>query len=117
LEADIKEYEDQIVILEKNITYVDEKIENKKIEFALQEKGTPEYDLGKLDLKILNKEKSKDYRNIKSLKSKIKTNKMDIKFNNNKIESIESDIKRQQEVIEEKENIVDELIQKKENIR
>ena len=116
-EVDIQECNASIFEVEGDIVRLNETIELKKTAFSSLVKGTPEYDEGKKGLKELEKEKSKYFREIKSLKGKIKSKEMDIKSAKNTIADYDVDLKRQQLVIQEKEKIVDQLTKKKEGIQ
>lgn len=115
-EVDIQEYEAGISDVKKDIDRLDESIEAKKLSFSQLTKNVPEYDVEKAELKNLNREKSKDFGKIKSLKNKVKGREMDIKKSKQKIAKNEQRIADQQKVIDEKEQIVDQLEKKKENI-
>lgn len=116
-EVDIQEYEAGIRGGESDIKRLEETIDTRKIAFALLTKGTPEYDAGKGELKNLAKEKSKNFSKIKSLKSKIKSKEMDIKSLKGKIAQNEIQLNKQQLVIEEEQQIVEQLEQKKAGIQ
>ena len=116
LEVDIQESESGITEVENDINHLDEKITAKKEAFSLMTKSSPEYDAAKTELKDLSKEKSKNFSKIKGLKGKIKSKKMDIKSLKNKIAANELEITRQLTVIDEKNQIVEKLKQKKEEI-
>lgn len=117
LEVDIQETEAEIVGIESDIKRLDEKIAAQKITFSGLKKGTPEYDTGKSEQKDLAKEKAKYFNKIKSAKSKIKSKQMDIKSLQTKIAMNDAKITTQQTVIQVKEQIVQDLIQKKESIQ
>ena len=72
-ESDIQEYNAGIYEVESDIVRLNENLELNKAAFALLLKGTPEYDAAKKELKELGKGKSKYFREIKSLKGKIKS--------------------------------------------
>lgn len=116
-ESNIQEYNASIFALENDIVRVNEIINLKKVSFSTMLKGTPEFDEAKKELKVLEKEKSGYFREIKSSKGKIKSKEMDIKSAKNKIEKNDIDLKRQQLVIQEKEAIVSQLVKKKEGIQ
>lgn len=116
-ESDIQKFNAGIFEVENDIVRVNEIITLKKTAFSAMLKGTPEFDEAKKELKVLEKEKSGSFREIKSLKGKIKSKEMDIKSANNKIEKNKQDRKKQQLVIKEKEEIVDQLVKKKEGIQ
>ncbi|MDP2890821.1 MAG: hypothetical protein Q8P34_17875 [Bacteroidota bacterium] len=116
-ESNIQEYNANIFALENDIVRVNEIINLKKVSFSTMLKGTPEFDEAKKELKVLEKEKSGYFREIKSSKGKIKSKEMDIKSAKNKIEKNEQDRKNQRLVIQEKENIVDQLVKKKAGIQ
>jgi hypothetical protein len=116
-ETDIQEYNAGIFEVENDIVRLDETITLKKTAFSTLLKGTPEYDAGKKELKELGKEKSKYFGEIKSLKGKIKSKELDIKSAKNKIAENDLSMKKQQLVIQEKEQIVAQLIKKKEGIQ
>jgi chromosome segregation ATPase len=103
--------------VENDIVRVNEIITLKKTSFPAMLKGTPEFDEAKKELKLLEKEKSACFREIKSLKGKIKSKEMDIKSAKNTIEKNELDRKKQQLVIQEKKQLVGPLVKKKEGIQ
>lgn len=116
-EVDIQEYQAGIVDLESDIRRLDENIGTKKRALSHLKKKSPDYDTAKDEIKELAKEKSKNFSKIKSFKSKIKSKQADIKSIQNKI--VQNDLKsaRQRTVIDEKEQIVEQLVQKKEAIQ
>lgn len=116
-ETDIQEFNAGIFEVENDIVRLDENITAKKIAFATLTKKTPEYDLAKKELKDLEKEKSKYFNKIKSLKSKIKSKEMDIKSAKAKITQNDIQLNKQQLVIAGKQQIVDQLQEKKEAIQ
>jgi hypothetical protein len=116
-ESDIQKYNAGIFEVESDIVRVDDIIEQKKTEFSSQLKDTPEYDAGKKGLKESEKEKSKYFREIKSLKGKIKSRELGIKDSKKKISENEHRVVKQQKVIEDKQEIVDQLNKKKEGIQ
>lgn len=116
-ESDIQEYNAGIFEVENDIVRLDETIELKKTAFSSLLKGTSEYDGAKKELKELEKGKSKYFKEIKSLKGKIKSIELDIKSAKNNIAVNDQDLKKQQMVIQGKEQIVDQLIKKKEGIQ
>jgi hypothetical protein len=116
-ETDIQEFNAGIFEVENDIVRLYEKITAKKDTFATLTKKTPEYEEAKKELKELGKEKSKYFNKIKSFKSKIKGKELDIKSAKNKIAENESKIVAQQKVIQDKEQIVLQLIAKKEGIQ
>lgn len=115
-ESDIQECNAGISETENDITRLNETIELKKVAFSTVTKDTPEYDAGKKELKELEKEKSKYFKQIKSLKGKIKSKELDIKSAKNQISDNDRDLKKQKSVIQGKEQIVDQLKSKKEGI-
>lgn len=116
-ESDIQKSNARIFEVENDIVRVNEIITLKKTSFSAMLKGTPEFDEAKKELKVLEKEKSACFREIKSMKGKIKSKEMDIKSAKNKIEKNEQDRKKQRLLIQEKENIVDQLAKKKAGIQ
>jgi len=116
-EADIQEFNAGIFEVESDIVRLDENITAKKITFATLTKKTPEYDAAKSELKQLAKEKSKYFNQIKSFKNKITTKELDIKSAKSQIAENESKAAAQQKVIQDKEQIVLQLISKKEGIQ
>lgn len=116
-ETDIQEYNAGIFEVESDIVRLDENITAKKITFATLTKKTPEYDAAKSELKELAKEKSKYFNKIKSFKNKITTKELDIKSAKSQIAENESKAAAQQKVIQDKEQIVMQLITKKEGIQ
>lgn len=116
-ESDIQEYNAGIFGVENDIVRLNETIELKKTAFSSLTKGTPEYDGAKKELKDLEKGKSSYFKDIKSFKGKIKSKELDIKTAKNNIANNETNLKKQQLVIQGKEQIVDQLIKKKEGIQ
>lgn len=116
-EVDIMEYEAGIVDVQSDIRRLDESIGIKKRALSEQRKDSPNYDADKAGLKELAKEKSKNFKKIKSLKSKIKSKQADIKSIKSKIFQNDLKLVRQRTVIDEKEQNVEQLIQKKEAIQ
>ena len=116
-EADIQEYNADIVEVENDIKRLDETIETKKAEFALLTKDSPDYAMNKTKLKELSREKSKNFSKIKSIKGKIKSKEMDIKSLKGKIAQNEIQLNKQQLVINDRLQIVGELEQKKVGIQ
>ncbi|MFY9152023.1 MAG: hypothetical protein WAO52_08415 [Prolixibacteraceae bacterium] len=115
-EVDIQEYEAEIKGVENDIARMEELIAEKKLTFSTLPKDDPAYDLTKLALKDLAKSKSKSFKSIKSIRSKIKSKEMDIKSSKTKIAQDEVKILAQQKIIEEREKIVQDLELKKERI-
>jgi hypothetical protein len=116
-ESDIQKYNAGIFEVESDIVRLDDIIEQKKTEFASLIKDTPEYDAGKKGLKESEKEKSRYFREIKSLKGKIKSKELGIKDSKKKIAENEHRVVKQQKVIEQKQEIVEQLNKKKEGIQ
>lgn len=116
-EVDIQKYNTNIYESESDLARLDNSIESQKYSLASLEKKTPEYENGSKTLKSLKQDQSKAYKNITNNKKRIKSAQSDIKSYKNKIYNNEMKEIKQQSVIEEKEAIVDQLIQKKENIR
>ncbi len=116
-ESDIQEYEASILEIQNDIKQLDESNEAKKLIFAGLTKEDAQYDYTKGVLKDIKKEKSKNFRKIKSLKAKIKSKELDIKKAKSNIVENDIKVKDQQKVIEDKEAIVDKLEEKKENIK
>ncbi|MFA5328142.1 MAG: hypothetical protein WC384_10145 [Prolixibacteraceae bacterium] len=116
-ESDIQEYEAGILEVQNDIKRLEESNEAKKLILAGLTKDDAEYDYTKGVLKDIAKEKSKNFRKIKSLKGKIKSKELDIKKAKSNI--VDNDIKvtDQQKVIEDKESIVEKLEDKKNNIK
>lgn len=113
-ESDIQEYNAGIFEVENDIVRLDESITANKATFATLTKKTPEYKIAKTELKELSNEKSKYFKQIKSLKGKIKSKELDIKSSKNKIAANDLKMEAQQKVIQEKEQIVMQLNEKKE---
>lgn len=78
-----------------------------------QDKKSVDYDVLKKELKELSKDKKKYYNKIKSTKTKIKSKDLDIAASKNKIERNNVQAAKQEEIIIEKQKIVDQLIEKK----
>ena len=116
-ETDIQEAKSEIALSEADNVRMDENITTKKIAFEALIKKTPEYDAAKKELKDLEKVKSKNFNNIKSQNSKIKSKEMDIKSSNEKINQNDLQAKKQQLVISDKQKIVDQLVEKGNAIR
>ncbi|MDO8928416.1 MAG: hypothetical protein Q7W54_05445 [Bacteroidota bacterium] len=116
-ESDIQKSNARIFEVENDIVRVNEIITLKKTSFSAMLKGTPEFDEAKKELKALEREKSGCFREIKSLKGKIKSKEMDIKSAKNTIEKNELYRIKQQLVIQEKEQLVGPLVKKKEGIQ
>ena len=116
-ETDIEECHAEIKSIETDIARLEENVSTKKIAFEAMSKSSPEYEPAKKELKDLSKNKSKYFDKIKSSKSKIKSREMDIKTAKNKITQNDNDEKKQQEVIDGKQKIVDQLVEKKNNIQ
>ena len=116
-ESDIQEYNASIFETENDVVRVDDIITLKKTAFSLLVKETLEYDAAKKELKELEKQKSKYFRQIKAFKGNIKSKELGIKSAKKKIAENEVKVGKQQQVIEEKELIVEKLMQKKEGIQ
>lgn len=116
-ESDIQEYNAGIFEVESDIVRLDESITANKTRFATLTKKTPEYYAAKTELKELAKGKAKYFKQIKSLKGKIKSKELDIKSAKNKIAENDLKMEEQQKVIQEKEQMVMQLIEKKEAIK
>lgn len=115
-EVDVHEYAAEIKGVENDIARTDEIVAEKKFAFSTIAKDDTAYDVAKLALKDLAKTKSKSFKSIKSLRSKIKSKEMDIKSSKSKIARDEVKVISQQKVIEEREQIVRDLELKKERI-
>lgn len=116
-ESDIQEYNAGIFEVESDIVRLDESITANKATFATLKKKTPEYKIAKTELKELSNEKSKYFKQIKSLKGKIKSKELDIKSSKEKIAANDLKMEEQQKVIKEKEQIVMQLVEKKEALK
>ena len=116
-EADIQEYNAGIFEVENDIVRLDETITLKKTAFSTLTKGTPEFDAAKKELKNLEKQKSKYFGESKSKKGKIKSKELDIKDAKTQIADNEVYLAKQRTVIQDKEQIVEKLKQKKEGIQ
>lgn len=116
-ESDIQKFNAEIFEVENDIVRLNETIELRKTAFPSLIKGTLEYDAAKKELKELEKGKSRYFREIKSLKGKIKSKELDIKSAKTNITENELDLKKQQIIIQEKEQVVEQLNKKKEGIQ
>lgn len=116
-EVDIQEYNANIAGVENDIKILDQKIESVKTTFSLLSKEDLNYETSKAELKELQKQKSKSFKKIKSMKGRIKSNEGDIKSSKGEIAQNDLRLKRQQLVIDEKESIVEQLEKKKAGIR
>jgi len=117
MEVDIKEYESDMKSLESDIKFLEGKISAQNQLLLSSAKGSTEYAAAKSSVRDLNKEKSKSFSKIKSLENKIRTKKSDIKDAEDKIFSDDKNAAKQKPVVEEKQKIVDLLVQKKEAIQ
>lgn len=116
-ESDIQEYQDEIPGIQNDIKRVEDIIETKKPAFSQMTKESPGYDEMKTNIAEFQRDKSKNYKKIKALNKKIKSRKLDIKSANRKIHKNEQRVEDQQKVIAEKELIINQLEQKKDNIK
>jgi hypothetical protein len=116
-ESDSMEFENEVLEIQGGIKVMDESIQTKKTALVSEKKGTENYDRIKSELKDMDKEKSKNFNKIKSLKSKIKSKGLDIKSAKSTITELEKKMEIQRTVIAEKEQIVEQLVQKKDEIK
>lgn len=116
-ESDIQEYNAGIFELENDIVRLNDTITAQKVMLATLMKKTPEYDVAKKQLKGLEREKSKLFSQVKSLKGKIKSKEQDIRSARDKITENEMKLVRQRQVIQEKELVVEKLNNKKNDIQ
>jgi len=112
-ETIIDELNAEIETIESDISRLNEIMSEKKLVMEKQDKKSADYDVLKKELKELSKDKKKYYNKIKSTKTKIKSKDLDIAASKNKIEHNNAQAAQQEEIIIEKQKIVDQLIDKK----
>ncbi|MGE5429244.1 MAG: hypothetical protein ACM3O8_15225 [Methylococcaceae bacterium] len=112
----IQEYKAKITQLQKDSTNAVQNIASKEEKKAKLDKDSAEYMLADKELTMLEKEKLRITREIRSMKTRIKTKELDIESAKNQIASNELEIDNQTKIIENKQQVAEQLIQEKEQI-
>lgn len=113
----IQEYHAKISALRQDSVSMIESIAFKKQEFSGMQEDSLDYERTKAELKSLEREQTRIPREIRTLKGKIKYKELDIVSARNQIAEHELEIKNQEAVIQEKQQISEEYIRKKGEIQ
>jgi hypothetical protein len=113
----IQEYKAKIVQLQKDSANAIQNIASKEEELAELEKDSAEYMLVNKELTTLEKEKLRSTREIRALKTRIKSKELDIESAKNQIASNELEIDNQTKIIEDKQQVAEQLIKEKGEIQ
>jgi len=113
----IQEYNSRIAILRNDSANLIESIDLKKQQFSEIPLDSTNYKKTKAELKFLEKERAKYPRDIRTLTGKIKSKELEIQSARNQIAQNELEIKNQEAVIREKQQIAEELIKEKGEIQ
>lgn len=112
-ETAIQEFKEKIIQLKNDSANMIEPIELKAEELAELHKDSAEYLVVEKELKELQREKSRHGREIRILKTKIKSKELDIQSARNQIAENELEEENQTKVIENKQQIAEQLIREK----
>lgn len=112
-EAAIQEFKERIIQLKNDSAGMIEPIDLKAEELAELHKDSAEYLIVEKELKELQREKSRYSREIRILKTKIKSKELDIQSARNQIAENELEVENQTKVIENKQQIAEQLIREK----
>ncbi|HAH26315.1 MAG TPA: hypothetical protein DCL77_21540 [Prolixibacteraceae bacterium] len=113
----IQQYNTKISELRNDSASMIEAIASKKKEFSEMSKDSADFENTKAELKSQEKEKARIPREIRLLEGKIKSKELDIESARNQIAENELEIKNQQAVVQEKQQIAEELIREKGEIQ
>jgi len=116
-EAVIQEFKERISQLKADSANLIETIDSREEEIAEMDKDSVEYMLLDKELKEMQKGKLRYAREIRTLKTKIKTKELDIESARNQIATNELEIDNQQKIIENKQQVAEELIREKGEIQ
>lgn len=109
----IQEFHARISQLRTDSTNLIKNIESRQAELAALAKDSVEYMLVEKELQMLEKEKTRFSREIRSLKTRIKSKELDIESARNQIASNELEIDNQAKIIENKQQVAQQLIREK----
>lgn len=113
----IQEYKAKISQLQKDSANAIQHIASKEEELAELDKDSADYMLAEKELTILEKDKNRVTREIRSLKTRIKSKELDIESAKNQIASNELEIDNQTKIIENKQQVAEQLIREKGEIQ
>lgn len=116
-EIQIQEYDSRISELRNDSATMIETIALKKKEFSEMNKDSLDYEQTKAELKSLERDKGRVPREIRTLIGKIKFKELEIESAKNQIAVNELEIKNQEAIIQEKQQITEEFIRKKGEIQ
>ncbi|MGE5394897.1 MAG: hypothetical protein ACM3P1_09135 [Candidatus Saccharibacteria bacterium] len=112
----IQEYNARISQLRADSANLVKNIEARQNELTGLAKDSAEYSLVERQLQMLEKDKSRYSREIRSYQTRIKSKELDIESAKNQIASNELEIDNQTKIIENKQQVAEQLIQEKEKI-
>lgn len=112
----IEEYKAKITQLQKDSANAVKNIAFKEEKIAELDKDSAEYMLADKELTMFEKEKLRITREIRTMKTRIKSRELDIESAKNQIASNELEIDNQTKIIENKQQVAEQLIQEKEQI-
>jgi DNA repair exonuclease SbcCD ATPase subunit len=116
-ESAIQEFKAKISQLQKDSANSVQNIASKEEELAELDKDSADYMLVDKELTLLGKEKLRIAREIRSLKTRIKSRELDIESAKNQIASNELEIDNQTKLIENKQQVAEQLIREKGEIQ
>lgn len=112
-ETAIQEFKDRIAQLKADSASLIETIDIREDEIASMDKDSVEFMLLDRELDELEKQKTRYAREIRTLKTRIKSKELDIESAHNQIATNELEIDNQTKVIENKQQVAEELIREK----
>lgn len=113
----IQEYKAQIAQLRNDSVNIVENIAFKNEELSGMNADSIDYQVGKVKLKAMEREKARVPREIRNLRGKIKSRELAIESARNEIAANEIEIDNQETIIQEKQQIAEEYIRKKGEIQ
>lgn len=112
-ETAIQEFHARIGQLKTDSANLVKSLESRQNQLAELAKDSAEYMLVEKEITILEKDKSRFSREIRSLKTRIKSKELDIESARNQIASNELEIDNQHKIIENKQQVAEQLIREK----
>ena len=113
----IQEYKTQIAQLRNDSANMVETIAFKNKEISAMHKDSLDYQVAQVELKAMEREKSRVPREIRNMKGRIKSKELAIESARNQIAANEIEIQNQEAIIQEKQQITEEFIRKKGEIQ
>lgn len=113
----IQEYNSKISELRNDSTRMVETLASKKKDFSQMNKDSVDFETTKSELKSQERENVRIPREIRMLKGRIRSKELEIESAKNQIAENELEIKNQEAVVQEKQQIAEELIREKGEIQ